>query len=197
MTGVPLLLGLLNALTPGASALPASYATMDEAAVAFVELARTYSDQKKEYCAWLIKGADGRVFIGPSGEGDMDKCKSQWPKPAGTVGSVHTHPIWGPGSKAIDAPGQAFSEGDFDFAENAGVLVPLYLGAPAGHVLRYDLGGSLCVRKSFITRNFKVVRDLKPGVSDRLPLKSGKKVALYDLAGKPIPRPPYCKEDTR
>jgi len=188
------LLALLGAAP--AAAMPSSYATLDEAAVAFVELARTYPEQKKEYCAWLIRAADGRIHIGPPGEGDMDRCRSQWPKPAGTVGSVHTHPIWGPAGN-VGAPGQAFSEGDFAFAEHAEVGVPLYLGAPAGHVLRYDPGGSFCRGRSFIKRNFKIVRDLRPSVSGRLPFEPGESVTLVDLAGKAIPRPHYCKDEPR
>lgn len=197
MTALLPLLGLLSALTPRASALPSSYATLDEAAVAFVDLVRTYPEQKREYCAWLVKTAQGRIILGAIGEDSMDKCRSQWPRPAGTVGSVHTHPIWGPGAKAVDAAGQAFSDGDYDYAEHAEVSVPTYLGAPAGHVLRYDPGGSLCRGKSFITRRFKIVRDLSPSVLGRLPVNSDERKALFDPVGKPMARPPYCKDEPR
>ena len=103
------LLFLALALAPrGASAMPASYATLDEAAVAFVDLVRSYPQQKNEYCAWLIKEPGGRVRFGTINEGDMNRCPSSWPKPDGTVGSVHTHPIWGPGSADVAAAGQVF-----------------------------------------------------------------------------------------
>lgn len=75
--------------------------------------------------------------------------------------------------------------------------MPTYLGAPAGRVLRYDPGGSVCHGKSFITRRFKIVRDLKPSVLGRLPVNPDEKTALFDLMGKPIPRPPYCKDAPR
>jgi len=51
-------------------------------AVAFVDLVRTYPQQKHEYCAWLIKAKDGRVVIGTINEGDMNRRPSSWPKPA-------------------------------------------------------------------------------------------------------------------
>jgi len=191
------LLVLAVALAPRASAMPSSYASIDEAAVAFVDLVRTYPEQKIEYCTWLVKQPDGRVRFGTINEGNMDKCPSSWPKPAGTVGSVHTHPIWGPGAKDVSAAGQVFSEGDFGHAEHADVGVPTYLGAPAGHVLRYDPGGSLCWGRSFIMRNFKVVRDLSPAVSGRLPVNPGEKKSLFDTGGRMIPRPAYCKEGPR
>lgn len=185
---------LLLALAPRAEAMPASYATLDEAAVAFVELARGYPQQKNEYCAWLIK-KDGRIIIGGINEGDMNRCPSSWPKPAGTAGSVHTHPIWG--GQDIGAAGQVFSEGDFAHAEHADVGVPTYLGAPAGHVLRYDPGGSECWGRSFIARKFRIVRDLSPSVRGRLILNPGEKVQLFDAGGKPLPRPVYCKDAAR
>lgn len=195
MTGP--LFALVLALAPGASAMPSSYASLDEAAAAFVDLVRTYPEQKNEYCAWLIKEPGGRVRFGTINEGDMDRCPSSWPKPAGTVGSVHTHPIRGPGAKDVGAAGQVFSEGDFSHAEHADVSVPTYLGAPAGHVLRYDPGGSECWGKSFIARKFKIVRDLSPPVSGRLPLNPDEKTPLYDRGGKPIPKPAYCKDAAR
>lgn len=193
----PLLFFLLALAPRDATALPASYATIDEAAVAFVDLVRTYPQQKNEYCTWLIKESGGRVHFGTINEGNMDKCPSTWPKPAGTVGSVHTHPIWGPGSQDVASAGQVFSEGDFSHAEHADVGVPTYLGAPAGHVLRYDPGGSSCWGKSFIARKFKIVRDLNPSVRGRLPLNPDEKTALYDTGGKPISKPSYCKDQSR
>lgn len=183
---------LLLALAPPAAAAPSSFATIDEAAVAFVDLVRTYPQQKNEYCAWLVKNKEGRVVIGTINEGDFNRCPSSWPKPPGTAGSVHTHPIWG--GQAIGAAGQVFSEGDFFHAEHADVSVPTYLGAPAGHVLRYDPGGSTCWGKSFIARRFRVIRDLSPGVAGRLEINSGVKVPLFDAGGKPIPKPAYCKD---
>jgi hypothetical protein len=144
---------LLLALAAGrARAMPSSYATLDQAAVAFVDLVRTYPEQKNEYCAWLVKDASGRIIFGAINQGDTDRCPSAWPKPAGTVGSVHTHPIWGEGAKRAEAAGQVFSAGDFAHAEHPDVSVPTYLGAPAGHVLRYDPGGTACWGKSWIMR---------------------------------------------
>ncbi len=192
MAPLPLLL-LLSALAPGAAALPSSYKSIDEAAVAFVDLVRTYPEQKKEYCTWLIKEPGGRIRFGVISEGDMNRCPGSWPKPASTVGSAHTHPIWGPGAKDVGAAGQVFSEGDYAHAEHADVGVATYLGAPAGHVLRYDPGGSTCWGNSFIARNFKIVRDLSPTVKGRLPINSGEKNTLF-VGDRRIPRPPYCKE---
>lgn len=185
---------LVALMSSDASAMPSSFATIDEAAVAFVDLVRAYPQQKNEYCTWLVREPGGRIRFGTINEGNMDKCPSSWPKPGGTVGSVHTHPIWGPGSQDPASAGQVFSEGDFAHAEHADVGVPTYLGAPAGHVLRYDPGGSVCWGKSFIARKFKIVRDIRPSVRGRLPLNTDEKTPLYDTGGKPIARPAYCKD---
>jgi hypothetical protein len=182
----------LLAFPPAAAALPSSYPSIDAAAVAFVDLVREYPEQRNEYCAWLIKDKDGRVRIGTINTGDMNRCPSSWPKPAGTVGSVHTHPIWGDSSPG--AAGQVFSEGDFSHAEHADVSVPTYLGAPAGHVLRYDPGGSVCWGKSFIQRKFTIVRDARPSVRGQLALDPERRDALFDQGGRPIPRPAYCRD---
>jgi hypothetical protein len=194
MTG-PLILFLT--LVPRAAAMPSNFPTIDAAAIAFVDLVRTYPDQRNERCAWLIKEAGGRVRIGVINEGDMNRCPSQWPKPAGTVGSVHTHPIWGPNATDLGAAGQVFSEGDFAHAEHPDVSVPTYLGAPAGHVLRYDPGGSVCWGSSFIQRKFKIIRDLRPSVSGLLIIDPNQRAPLFDLGGKPIPKPSYCREQPR
>ena len=190
-------IALLAALAPRAEAMPSSYATIDEAAVSFVDLVRAYPEQRNEYCTWLIKEANGRIRFGVINEGDMNRCPSQWPKPAGTVGSVHTHPLWGPSAKDVGSAGQVFSEGDFGHSEHAEVRVPSFLGAPAGHILRYDPGGTSCIGRSFIIRKFKIVRDGSPSVKGRLPVNPGDKLPLFDLAGKPIPKPTYCVEQSR
>lgn len=174
-----------------AAAMPSSYPSVDAAAVAFVDLARSYPDQRKEYCAWLIKDADGKVRFGVINDGDMNHCPSSWPKPAGTAGSVHTHPIWG-GANDPGAASQMFSDGDFAHGEAA--EVPVFLGGPAGHVLRYDPGGTSCWGSSFIARRYKIVRDAAPSVRGKLPLESGAKTPLFDAGGKPIPKPAYCKD---
>jgi len=188
---------ILLALAPNAAAMPSNFPTVDAAAIAFVDLVRAYPEQRNERCAWLIKEADGRIRIGNINEGDFNRCPSQWPKPAGTVGSVHTHPIWGEGAKDLGAAGQVFSEGDFTHAEHADVGVPTFLGAPAGHVLRYDPGGTVCWGSSFIQRKFKIVRDLRPSVSGKLVLDPSRREPLFDLAGKPVPKPAYCREHQR
>ncbi|UPT74169.1 MAG: DUF4329 domain-containing protein [Elusimicrobiota bacterium] len=194
----PLLAALLLAVPAArASANPASYATADEAAIAFVRIVREYPEQRKEYCTWLIKQADGRVAFGTINEGDFNRCPSSWPKPKGLVGSVHTHPLGGR-DKDPGAAGQVFSEGDFAHAESSEVGVPVYLGAPAGHVLRYDPGGTTCWGKSFIMRQFKIVRDAPGGsVRGALPVNPGEKTPLFDVSGKPLPRPGYCKDASR
>jgi hypothetical protein len=185
----------LASLTPlGAVAMPSSYATADEAAVAFVDLVRSYSEQRTEYCAWLINTSEGRVRFGTISDGGTDKCPLQWPKPDGTLASVHTHPIWGPGAQDPSSASQVFSEGDYANAESPEAGVPIYLGAPAGHVLRYDPGNSTCWGNTLIRRRFIVVRDLNPSVLGRLPVDPDRRVPLFDLAGKPIPRPDYCRD---
>lgn len=146
--GGPLLFLLLALAPSGAGAAASSYATIDEAAVAFVDLARTYPQQKNEYCAWLIKDNGGRVRFGTINEGDMDHCPSSWPKPAGTVGSVHTHPIWGPGSADVSSAGQVFSEGDFAHAEHADVSGRLPLN-PGQKTALYDAGGKPVPKPSY------------------------------------------------
>lgn len=68
--------------------------------------------------------------------------------------------------------------------------VPLAL-APAGHILRYEPGGTVCTAM-FITRNFRVTRDLSPTVRGRLEVAPGAKSALFNRCGRPLPKPSYC-----
>ena len=89
--------------------------------------------------------------------------------------------------------GQVFSEGDFAHGEY--FKVPTYLGAPAGHVLRYDAGGTTCKGRSFITRHFKIVRGARGVSANSLPIVPGQRAPLYDQVGKPLPKPDYCKDE--
>lgn len=192
MAGLTPLLSLLLLAPSNARAQAADYKSVDEAAVAFVRLVREYPDQRVEYCTFLIKGTNGRVRFGAILTGDMNRCPSgENPrKPDVLVGSVHTHPIWG-GAKDLGAAGQVFSEGDFNHSEY--FKVPIYLGAPAGHILRYDPGGTTCTQMS-VTRDFRVIVDVPGGgVASQLVVQPGKKSYLLDPGGKPLPRPAACQ----
>lgn len=188
------------ALATNARATQSSFKTMDAAAVAFVKLVQeNYAGAKnQEYCAWIIAAQDGKFFIGViSEDADMNHCKMPNPRPAGTVASVHTHPTSAGGS-SLDAAGQVFSEGDFAGTEWKGPdgkqTLPGYLGAPAGHVLRYDPGGTECKGSTLIRRNFKVVSGLSAEQVQRLPIVPGKFMPLFDQGGKAVPKPAYCKQ---
>lgn len=186
------LLSLLLLAPSQARAQAADYASVDAAAVAFVDLVRQYPEQRKEYCTWLIKGDNGRVRFGVIREGDFNRCPSDGVLPKGLAGSVHTHPLGGR-DKDPGSAGQVFSEGDFAHGEY--FKVPTYLGAPAGHVLRYDPGGTTCRGRSFITRNFRIVRSAQGVSASSLPIVPGQRAPLFDTVGKPLPRPDYCKDE--
>ncbi len=170
----------------------ATFRDADAAAVAFVDLVRKYPDQRVEYCAYLLRGADGRIGFSPVRTGDMNHCPADRPRPANAVANVHTHPLWGRVAE-LSAAGQVFSEGDFGFAETDEMRMPIYLGAPAGHVLRYDPGGTSCKGESWMMRRFSIIRDLRPTVAGRLPVNPGEDQPLFDAAGKKIKKPDYCK----
>ncbi len=170
----------------------AAYGSEREAAVAFVALVRKYPDQRMEYCTYLLRGADGRFRFSPIRQGDMNHCPADRPKPKDAVASVHTHPQGGRDSDPSSA-GQVFSEGDFAFSESAEMNFPIYLGAPAGHVLRYVPGGTLCKGESFVIRNFEIVRDARSSVRGLLPINPGEKTPLYSQSGVKLPKPPYCR----
>lgn len=170
----------------------AVYRSEREAAVAFVDMVRKYPDQRMEYCAYILRGADKRYRFSPVRQGDMNHCPADRPKPADAVASVHTHPKGGLDSDP-SAAGQVFSEGDYAFAESAEMNFPIYLGAPAGHVLRYAPGNSFCRGSSFVRRNFEIVRDIHPSVAGRLPVNPGADVALYTEGGSKLPKPSYCR----
>ena len=121
----------------------ASFGAERAAATAFVDMVRKLPDQRMEYCAYIVRGGDGKFGFTPVRQGDMNHCPADRPKPAAATASVHTHPLWGR-DKDLSAAGQVFSEGDFAFAESDEMRMPIYLGAPAGHVLRYAPGGSSC-----------------------------------------------------
>ncbi|MDX6768493.1 MAG: DUF4329 domain-containing protein [Elusimicrobiota bacterium] len=187
----PFLAALALAFAAPAAAQPRDYASADAAAAGFVDHVRAFPEQRNEYCAWIERVAGGRFVFGAIGTGDFNACKASFPKPSGAVASVHTHPIWGPAAADVGASGQVFSEGDFGFAERDDVRLPVYLGAPAGHILRYEPGGTVC-SSLFITRHFRVTRDLSPTVRGRLEVAPGAKTALFDRAGRPLPKPAYC-----
>lgn len=181
-----------QAYSPNAAG-DASFRAEREAAVAFVDFVRKFPDQRMEYCAYILRGADGRFRFSPIRQGDMNHCPSDRPKPKEAVAAVHTHPLWGRPDD-VSAAGQVFSEGDFSFSESAEMNFPDYLGAPAGHVLRYAPGGSVCKGQSFVRRNFEIVRDLRPSVNGRLPINPGKDMPLFDEGGRKLPKPAYCKD---
>lgn len=174
-------------------AATATYVSERAAAAAFVDLVRKYPEQRMEYCAYILRGADKRYSLGPIRQGDMNQCPSDRPKPANAVAITHTHPLWGRSSD-VSAAGQMFSEADFAFAESAEMNMPIYLGAPAGHILRYAPGGTFCRGTSFVRRNFEIVRDISPSVVGRLPIDSGADVPLYSESGQKLPRPSYCQQ---
>ena len=170
----------------------AAYGSEREAAIGFVNLVRKYPDQRMEYCAYILRGTDKRFHLTAVRQGDMNRCPADRPKPADAVASVHTHPQGGRDADP-SAAGQVFSDGDFAFAESAEMNMPIYLGAPAGHVLRYAPGNTSCKGESFVRRNFEIVRDVRPSVQGRLPINPGADVPLYSEAGQKLPKPPYCR----
>jgi|GEM_PF-4792731 len=182
----------------GADALTsASFASERQAAIGFVDIVRKLPVQRNEYCAYILRGTDKQFFFSPLRTGDFNHCPADiavnpWPKPANAVASVHTHPLGGRDSDPSVA-GQVFSEGDFAFAESSEENIPIYLGAPAGHVLRYAPGNTFCKGQSFVRRNFDVVRDIRPSVVGQLPINPGVDVPLYDQMGQKQPKPQYCK----
>lgn len=165
-----------------------SYPTERAAAIAFKAIARAEPDQLVEHCALILK--DGNLFrLGKTYAGTMDSCSIPRPFPPETVADIHTHPIRAGGTD-VAAAGQVFSDTDFGFAERE--KIPLYLVAPAGHILRYAPGGTTCKGSSWITRQFEIVKDLSPSVADKLPIRPGVQAALFDAAGRKIPPPSYC-----
>jgi hypothetical protein len=169
----------------------ATYVDERTAAVAFVDMVRKLTEQRMEYCAYIVRGADGRYGFSAIREGDMDKCPSDRPKPKTATALVHTHPLWGR-DRDPSVAGQIFSEADFDFAESDEMHMPIYLGAPAGHVLRYAPGGTSCKGESFVRRDFEFVRDGRPSVRGLLPINPGVDMPLYSESGKKLPKPAYC-----
>ncbi|MDE2490904.1 MAG: DUF4329 domain-containing protein, partial [Elusimicrobia bacterium] len=168
-----------------------SYASERAAALAFVAAARARPDQRLEYCAYVLRGADGRYRFGTIYRGDMDQC-DDGPPPADAAAGAHTHPIWGrPDDPSADA--QSFSDKDFDWAE--WYKLPLYLGAPDGAVLRYAPGHTLCRGTTLMRRDFEIVRDLRPSVADEMAVRPGAWTPLFDEAGNPLPRPSYCRRE--
>jgi uncharacterized protein DUF4329 len=170
----------------------ATYAAEREAAVAFVDMVRRLPNQRMEYCAYILRGADKRFGFSAIRQGDMDKCPSDRPRPAAATALVHTHPLWGR-SEDPSVAGQMFSEADFNFSESDEMRLPIYLGAPAGHVLRYAPGGTACRGESLMRRDFEIVRDARPSVRGLLPINPGVDMPLYSEAGKKLPKPSYCR----
>lgn len=181
---------LLSAQASGvlADGSRAGYPNADKAAGSFVDFARSsFPNQRIEYCAYILRLPDGSFKYTTPVDGTPDSCPTQ-PKPSGAVAAVHTHPILhAAGKDDLSLSGQMFSENDFLFTYRPDINLPIYLGAPAGHVLRYAPGASEC-RGDMVRHGYTTVRGPKPGASGVLLFKSSEFVYIKD--GK---KQAYCR----
>lgn len=138
------------------------FATEKEAAAAFVDAVRAdFPEQRIEYCAFILRRAGGYVYETPPTKGDPDRCPSPARAPAQATASVHTHPIFDPPTAAeLSGSAQLFSENDFAYAEARGL--PIYLGAPAGHILYYRPGATTC-RGDMVRHAYELARPARGG----------------------------------
>lgn len=178
-------------LMGGVSVARAGYPSADKAAIAFVDFARKqFPEQRIEYCAYIIRLPDGSFNYTTPVDGTPNHCPTH-PKPAGSVAAAHTHPILhAADTDNLSNSGQVFSENDILFTYRSDISLPIYLGAPAGHVLRYAPGSSEC-RGDMVKHAYTIVRAPRSSATGAIPLKptefvyaqEGKKKA-YCRAGK-------------
>ncbi len=127
---------------------------------AFVDMVRSFRTSAWKYCAYIVRGADEELGFTPIRRGDMNRARRTVPSRRPRTRLPATvrircgagTPTWG------RRPADVCPEGDFAFAESDEMHMPIYLGAPAGHVLRYAPGGTSCKGQSFIRRDFEIVR---------------------------------------
>ncbi|MCM2276701.1 MAG: DUF4329 domain-containing protein [Oligoflexia bacterium] len=144
-----------------------SFPDRDRAAIAFVDFVRAeFPKQFVEYCAYLVRDGAGGVTFRNVTVGSPGSCAPlEWPVPRDAVGLVHTHPQHGERRRDLAASDQIFSETDYEAAESLNPRIPVYLGAPAGHVLRYDPGQTECQGEN-VRHRYVIVR--KPAAAGRL-----------------------------
>ncbi len=157
------------------------YESTDKAAAAFIDFARTYFKQQFiEYCAEIVKTPQGHYTFKEVVSGTPSSCPSR-AKEKDVAAIVHTHPQDPDNRKNLNSIFQVFSAGDVEAAEWKDKAI-VYLGAPGGHILRYDPGTSQC-RGNTVMNPYKIVRPpdkgthgkLVIGPRDFVPFENGRK----------------------
>jgi hypothetical protein len=164
-----------------------NFSSADEAAKAFVNYTKSLSkSQRIEYCVWIY--ASGENFrLGSLIEGDSNQCPRGQIEQSSIVASVHTHPRMF-GGLNLTAPAQLFSDADMGFANYPGTGEYAYLGAPAGHVLKYKRGSSVCRGSSWVQHPYQIIQGPDRGASGSLPFKADE-WRQQDVGGKR-----YCRK---
>ena len=169
---------------PIAQPIP-TYSSMDEAATYFVNYVRKhFKTQFVEYCATIKEISSEEfsfteIYIGSPGGCRLslqdDNIKAM----------VHTHPLDELNNLNLSWVFQVFSANDIEAAEFGSKYV-MYLGAPAGHILRYMPGTSIC-RPYSVQNPYVMVR--KPSAKSKNQLMiSSHQFVTFDVNEKPS----YC-----
>jgi hypothetical protein len=146
-----------------------TFDSSDDAAIFFANLIRDkFPDQKVEYCTFILKESDKytikEVIRGTPGScprpNDMDISQ--------IAAAVHTHPgVAGEGaSNFLGSSIQLPSMSDYAVAKYYNI--PQYMGAPAGHVLKYTNKSIKCKGSSFIKREYQILQDPSPNSTGKL-----------------------------
>jgi hypothetical protein len=135
-----------------------TFSSPEQAAIAFVDdIQSRPTAQTVEFCSFIVKnGSQYRIHRVIKGSPDSCPLLKQDPLPEGIVANIHTHPTRF-GEKELSAPGQLFSQGDINVAERDEVGSKTFLGGPAGQVLLYKRGSTVC-RGKMVKYPYQIVR---------------------------------------
>lgn len=136
------------------------FETMDETAKFAINFIRdVFSDQDVEYCLDIVKSSKGYTFneITKGTPGACPKSKKSGEK--SVVASVHTHPGYIKGNNYKGDLGSSIQIPSIgDYAVASYYNTPQYMGAPGGHILKFDKNDIQCRGNSFYKFDYKIVQ---------------------------------------
>jgi len=133
------------------------FPTPDQAAIAFVQYANSRSESDLfEFCSFIIQVGSSFSFLEPA-IGNQNGCKLPNENSSIVIGNIHTHPRRF-GGNDLSAEGQLPSTQDLLFAANPRAGKFSYLGAPAGHIVKYGPQSIRCRGRSWLQIQYELIQ---------------------------------------
>jgi len=164
-----------------ASPFQSDFTSTDEAARAFVHYVRSLADSsRKEYCTYIVQKESNRYQLLVPSQGNESHCSLHILRESSDlkiVGNIHTHPTMFGGSQ-LSAIGQLPSKTDFLFAQSQNAGGVSYLGAPAGHIVKYLPTSISCRGRSWVRYSYQLIQRPFPNAMGTLPFQSDQWIVI-------------------